>query len=58
MRSYATHNNAIVLNATGNKQVSNDSNSVNIYGKVYINGKSLDKIISDMINEKLNGKGL
>ena len=59
MRSYATHNNAIVLNATGNKQVSNGSNTVNIYGsKVFINGRSLDEIISDMIDEKLNGKGL
>lgn len=58
MRSYATHNNAIVLNATGSKKESNDSNSVNIYGRVFINGRPLDKIISDMIDEKLNGKGL
>ena len=58
MRSYATHNNAIVLNATGNKQVSNDSNSVNIYGKVYINGKLLDDYVNEMIDKKLNGKGL
>ena len=42
MRSYATANNSIVLNATGNKQVSNGSNTVNIYGnKVLINGKSI-----------------
>lgn len=59
MRSYAKDNNSIVLNATGNKQVSNGPNTVNIYGsKVFINGRSLDKIISDMIDEKLNGKGL
>ena len=42
MGSYATANNSIVLNATGNKQVSNESNTVNIYGnKVLINGKSI-----------------
>lgn len=42
MRSYATANNSIVLNATGNKQVSNESNTVNIYGnKVVINGNSI-----------------
>ena len=42
MRSYATANNSIVLNATGNKQKSNGTNTVNIYGnKVLINGKSI-----------------
>ena len=42
MRSYATDNNAIVLNATGSKQVSKGQNSVNIYGKeVLINGSSI-----------------
>ena len=42
MRSYATANNSIVLNATGNKRVSNESNTVNIYGnKVLINGNSI-----------------
>ena len=49
MRSYATENNSIVLNATGSKQVSKGQNSVNIYGnKVVINGKSIafDGIIS------------
>ena len=46
MRSYAKDNNSIVLNATGSKQVSNGSNTVNIYGKVFINGRSLDEIIS------------
>ena len=58
MRSYATHNNAIVLNATGSKRVSNGSNTVNIYGKVFINGKSLDDYVNEMIDKKLNGKGL
>ena len=53
MRSYATHNNAIVLNATGSKKESNDSNSVNIYGKVYINGRSLDDYVNAMIDKKL-----
>ena len=53
MRSYAKDNNSIVLNATGNKQVSNGSNTVNIYGKVFINGKLLDDIISEMIDKKL-----
>ena len=53
MRSYATHNNAIVLNATGSKKESNDSNSVNIYGKVFINGKSLDAYVNAMIDKKL-----
>lgn len=43
MGSYATHNNAIVLNATGSKQVSKGQNSVNIYGKeVLINGSSIE----------------
>ena len=42
MRSYATDNTSIVLNATGNKRVSNGSNTVNIYGKeVLINGSSI-----------------
>lgn len=59
MRSYATHNNAIVLNATGNKRMSNGPNTVNIYGsKVFINGRSLDEIVNEMIEKKLNGKGL
>lgn len=59
MRSYATDNNAIVLNATGNKQVSNGPNTVNIYGnKVFINGKSLNDIISKIVEEKLKDKGL
>ena len=53
MRSYAKDNNSIVLNATGSKQMSNDSNSVNIYGKVYINGKSLDDYVNELINKKL-----
>lgn len=57
MRSYATDNNSIVLNATGSKQVSKGPNTVNIYGKtVFINGRSLDEIISEMIEEKLNGR--
>ena len=58
MRSYAKDNNSIVLNATGNKQVSNDSNSVNIYGKVFINGKSLEVYVNEMIDKKLKDKGL
>ena len=53
MRSYATDNNSIVLNATGSKKVSNGSNTVNIYGKVFINGKSLDDYVNEMINKKL-----
>ena len=56
MRSYAKDNNSIVLNATGSKRMSNGSNTVNIYGEVFINGKSLNKIISDMIDEKLKGR--
>lgn len=56
MRSYATHNNAIVLNATGNKQVSNGQNTVNIYGKIFINGKLLDDIVSEMVDKKLKGR--
>ena len=57
MRSYATDNNSIVLNATGSKQMSNDSHSVNIYGKVFINGKSLDDYINEMIDKKLKPAG-
>lgn len=53
MRSYATDNNSIVLNATGSKKISNGSNTVNIYGKVYINGKSLDDYVNDLIDKKL-----
>ena len=53
MRSYAKDNNSIVLNATGSKQMSNDSNSVNIYGKVFINGKLLDDYVNEMIDKKL-----
>lgn len=53
MRSYAKDNNSIVLNATGSKKESNDSNSVNIYGKVFINGKSLDEYVNEMIDKKL-----
>ena len=54
MRSYAKDNNSIVLNATGNKQVSNGSNTVNIYGsKVYINGKPLDDYVNELIDKKL-----
>ena len=46
MRSYATHNNAIVLNATGSKQVSKGPNTVNIYGnKVTINGKDTNTLM-------------
>ena len=56
MRSYATDNNSIVLNATGNKKVSNGPNTVNIYGsKVFINGKSLDDYVNEMIDKKLKG---
>ena len=57
MRSYAKDNNSIVLNATGSKKESNDSNSVNIYGKVFINGKSLDDYINEMIDKKLKPAG-
>ena len=53
MRSYATDNNSIVLNATGSKKISNGSNTVNMYGKVYINGKSLDDYVNDLIDKKL-----
>ena len=58
MRSYATDNNSIVLNATGNKQVSNGPKSVNIYGKVFINGKQLDDYVNQLIDKKLKDKGL
>ena len=59
MRSYAKDNNSIVLNATGNKRMSNGSNTVNIYGsKVFINGRSLDEIVNEMIDKKLKDKGL
>lgn len=53
MRSYAIHNNAIVLNATGSKKESNESNTVNIYGNVFINGKSLNDIVNEAIDKKL-----
>ena len=47
MRSYATDNNSIVLNATGNKQVSNGPNTVSIYGKkVLINGKETETLMN------------
>ena len=47
MRSYATDNNSIVLNATGSKKVSNGSNTVNIYGKkVLINGKETETLMN------------
>ena len=57
MRSYATDNNSIVLNATGSKKVSKGSNTVNIYGKVFINGKSLNDYINEMIDKKLKPAG-